>query len=83
MWLRLRMLMLQSMRLGRVKSATRSMAKYFITAAHYPSARYDFSGYGGVNNCSKCDIFHHTNEYVRDDGLVVWFCTKCEDQLEL
>jgi hypothetical protein len=23
------------------------------------------------------------NEYDRDDGLVVWFCTKCEDRLHL
>jgi hypothetical protein len=23
------------------------------------------------------------NEYDRDDGLVVWFCKKCEDRLHL
>jgi hypothetical protein len=23
------------------------------------------------------------NEYDRDDGLVVWFCKKCEDKLHL
>jgi hypothetical protein len=68
---------------GNALSVRLSMAKYFITKAHYPSARYDFSGYGGVNNCTQCDAFHHVNEYVRDDGLVVWFCTKCEDKLEL
>jgi hypothetical protein len=23
------------------------------------------------------------NEYDRDDGLVVWFCKRCEDRLHL
>jgi hypothetical protein len=75
--------MLHSMQLGLARNAIRSMVKYFITKAHYPNARFDFGGYGGVNNCSRCDAFTHTNEYTADDGLVVWFCTKCEDKLEL
>jgi hypothetical protein len=75
--------MLHLMPHGLARNVIQSMAKYFITKAHYPSARYDFAGYGGVNNCTKCDCFDHVNEYNRDDGLVVWFCTKCEDQLQL
>jgi hypothetical protein len=44
---------------------------------------YSFSGYGGVENCSDCDDFTQVNEYDRDDGLVVFFCNKCEDRLHL
>jgi hypothetical protein len=44
---------------------------------------YSFSGYGGVENCSQCDDFNQVNEYDREDGLVVWFCKKCEDRLHL
>jgi len=44
---------------------------------------YSFSGYGGVENCSQCDDFTQVNEYDREDGLVVWFCKKCEDRLHL
>ncbi len=75
--------MYRLMQLGRARDVIRSMAKYYITKAHYPTAKYDFGGYGGVNNCTMCDDFHHVNEYTRDDGLVVWFCTKCEDKLHL
>ena len=59
------------------------MAKYFITKSHYPSARYVFAGSGGVNNCVNCDNYDYVNEYIRDDGLVVWFCDPCELKLEL
>ena len=83
MLLRLKTLMLQSMRLGLVRNVIQSMAKYFITKAHYPSARYEFAGSGGVNNCTRCDDFDHVNEYTRDDGLVVWFCDPCVFKLEL
>ena len=44
---------------------------------------YSFSGYGGVENCSDCDSFTQVNEYDREDGLVVFFCKKCEDRLHL
>ena len=44
---------------------------------------YSFSGYGGVENCSDCDDFTQVNEYDRDDGLVCWFCNRCEDRLHL
>ena len=44
---------------------------------------YSFSGYGGVENCTQCDNFSQVNEYDREDGLVVWFCKKCEDRLHL
>ena len=44
---------------------------------------YSFSGYGGHMNCSICDDDTATNEYDRDDGLVVWLCKKCEDRLHL
>jgi hypothetical protein len=44
---------------------------------------YSFSGYGGVENCSDCDDFTQVNEYDRDDGLVCWFCKRCEDRLHL
>ena len=44
---------------------------------------YSFSGYGGVMNCSDCDNETHVNEYDRDDGLVVWFCQRCENRLHL
>lgn len=47
------------------------------------SHRYSFSGYGGVMNCSICDDDTQTNEYDRDDGLVVWLCGKCEDKERL
>jgi hypothetical protein len=44
---------------------------------------YNFSGYGGMMNCSKCDAFDQVNEYNREDGLCVWFCKRCEDGLNL
>jgi hypothetical protein len=44
---------------------------------------YSFSGYGGVQNCTKCDDFTQTNEYDRRDGAVVWFCNSCADRLQL
>ena len=45
---------------------------------------YSFSGYGGVMNCSDCDAFAQVNEYDRiDDGLVVWFCQRCENKHHL
>jgi hypothetical protein len=44
---------------------------------------YSFSGFGGFMNCSKCDDDTMVNEYDREDGLVVWFCKKCEDRLHL
>ncbi len=44
---------------------------------------YSFSGFSGVMNCSQCDDDTMVNEYDRDDGLVVWFCKKCEDRLHL
>ena len=44
---------------------------------------YSFSGYGGVENCSDCDDFTQVNEYDRDDGLIVFFCKRCEDRLHL
>jgi hypothetical protein len=44
---------------------------------------YSFSGFGGFMNCSKCDDDTMVNEYDREDGLVVWFCEKCEKRLHL
>jgi hypothetical protein len=44
---------------------------------------YSFSGYGGVENCSDCDDFTQVNEYDRDDGLIVFFCKRCEYRLHL
>ena len=44
---------------------------------------YSFSGFGGFMNCSDCDDDTMVNEYDREDGLVVWFCKKCEDRLHL
>ena len=45
---------------------------------------YSFSGYGGVMNCSDCDAFTQVNEYDRiHDGLVVWFCERCENKHHL
>jgi hypothetical protein len=71
------------MRPGLARSVTQSMAKYFITKAHYPSARFTFIDYGGIDNCSDCDDFKEVNEYRRDDDLIVAFCNSCEDKLEL
>ena len=59
------------------------MAKYFITPAHYPSARFSFIDYGGVDNCSQCDRFTEVNDYRRDDDFVVGLCKAREDKLEL
>jgi hypothetical protein len=40
---------------------------------------YSFSGFGGYMNCTDCDDFTSVNEYDRqEDGLVVWFCSRCE-----
>ena len=44
---------------------------------------YSFSGFGGVMNCTSCDNDTMVNEYDREDGLVVWFCKRCEDTLKL
>ena len=77
------MQMHQSMQPGRARDAIQSMAKYFITPAHYPSARFTFVDYGGIDNCSQCDQFQEINEYRRDDDLLVAFCKSCEDKLEL
>jgi hypothetical protein len=68
---------------GNAGSARQSMAKYFITPAHYPNARFTFIDYGGIDNCSQCDQFQEINEYRRDDDLLVAFCKSCEDKLEL
>jgi hypothetical protein len=68
---------------GRARDVIQSMAKYFITPAHYPSARFTFIDYGGIDNCSQCDQFQEINEYRRDDDLLVAFCKSCEDKLEL
>jgi hypothetical protein len=59
------------------------MVKYFITPAHYPSARFTFIDFGGVDNCSRCDLFTEVNEYRQDDDLIVGLCKSCEDKLEL
>jgi hypothetical protein len=59
------------------------MAKYFITPAHYPSARFTFIDYGGIDNCFRCDQFQEVNDYRRDDDLLVAICKSCEDYLEL
>jgi hypothetical protein len=45
--------------------------------------RYSFDGYAGSGNCSKCDNDTFINDYVREDGLVVSFCNRCEDKLKL
>jgi hypothetical protein len=44
---------------------------------------YSFGGYGGVSNCSICDVDAQVNEYTRGDGLVVFLCKPCEDRLHL
>ena len=45
---------------------------------------YSFSGFGGFMNCTECDEDTMVNEYDRqEDGLVVWFCEKCEKGLHL
>ena len=44
---------------------------------------YSFSGFGGFMNCTSCDNDTMVNEYDREDGLVVWFCKRCEDRLKL
>ena len=44
---------------------------------------YNFSGYGGVMNCTDCDAFTQVNEYDREDGLVVWLCGSCENKHHL
>jgi len=44
---------------------------------------YNFSGYGGVMNCTDCDAFSQVNEYDREDGLVVWLCHSCENKHHL
>jgi hypothetical protein len=44
---------------------------------------YSFDGYGGSGNCTKCDQDTFINDYVREDGLVVAFCKRCEDGLKL
>jgi hypothetical protein len=67
----------------RKMEATGMKPKYFITPAHYPSARFTFIDFGGSDNCARCDKFDHVNEYTRDDGLVQAFCKKCEMDLEL
>jgi len=83
MWQRLKTLMRQLMQPGLARDVTQSMAKYFITPAHYPSARFTFIDYGGIDNCSQCDQFQEINEYRRDDDLLVAFCKSCEDKLGL
>lgn len=40
---------------------------------------YKFVGFGGVDNCSKCDDFTHVDEYDRSDGAVTMFCRSCAD----
>jgi hypothetical protein len=44
---------------------------------------YSFDGYTGSGNCSKCDDDTQLNDYVREDGLVVAFCKRCEFGLNL
>ena len=45
---------------------------------------YSFGGFCGFMNCSKCDEDTMVNKYDREhDGLVVWFCKRCEDSLHL
>jgi hypothetical protein len=45
---------------------------------------YSFSGYGGVENCSECDLFVQVNEYDRiHDGAVLFFCKNCENKHHL
>lgn len=41
------------------------------------------AGSWGYMNCDLCDEDTLCNEYLRDDGLVQWLCTKCEDRLKL
>ncbi len=69
--------------INREMGTTGMKPKYFITPAHYPSARFTFIDFGGSDNCARCDKFDHVNEYTRDDGLVQAFCKKCEMDLEL
>jgi hypothetical protein len=68
---------------GHVRLMESTMAKFFITPAHYPSARFKFIDYGGIDNCSQCDQFQEINDYRRDDDLLVAFCKACEDKLDL
>ena len=44
---------------------------------------YSFIKFAGFANCDRCDTDTMVNEYNRHDGVVVVFCTKCEDRLEL
>jgi hypothetical protein len=44
---------------------------------------YSFDGYAGSGNCSKCDDDTFINDYLREDGLVVAFCKRCEDVLKV
>jgi ribosomal protein L24E len=44
---------------------------------------YNFSEGWCYTNCTLCDNDVLCNEYVREDGLVVWLCKKCEDKNHL
>ena len=44
---------------------------------------YSFIGFAGFANCDDCDADTMVDEYKRDDGLVVVFCKKCEERLQL
>jgi hypothetical protein len=45
--------------------------------------QYNFQSSWGYTNCSICDADRLCNEWLRDDGLVVWLCSACENTLHL
>jgi len=40
---------------------------------------YTFDGFGGVDNCAKCDDFTHVDEFTRSDGAVTALCKSCAE----
>jgi hypothetical protein len=42
---------------------------------------YTFAGFGGADNCQKCDDFGHVDEFDRSDGACVALCKSCAEQI--
>jgi hypothetical protein len=45
---------------------------------------YRLEDFGGVENCTVCDVFEPVNEYTRlEDSRVMMLCSACVDDLKL
>jgi len=51
---------------------------------HVDRWTYRLDDFGGVDNCTFCDVFEPVNEYTRlEDGWVVQMCSACVEDLKL